>query len=136
LLLNSPRPDVRELALRASSRLIAQPLTAAERWLEAVHSHGEGILKQLKPDEAQPVGVCVHTGDSPYGEWEMFWEGTLFLGYVFADGSLLWKGLSVWRRAFLLAGTGAADADALWYSAEPVVLRRATEEEIDQDQDF
>ena len=132
LLLRSPRPDVRELALRAHSRLIAEPITAAEQWLEAVQADGEGVLKQLKRGEAQPVGVCVHTGEGPYGEWEMLWEGTVFRGYVFADGSLLWKGLFVWRRAILLAGTGAADADALWYSAEPVVLRRATEEEINQ----
>jgi hypothetical protein len=46
---------------------------------------------------------------------------------------LLWKGLFVWRRAILLAGSGALDADALWYSAESVVLRRATEEEINEE---
>ena len=57
LLLRSPRPDVRELALRAYPRLIAESITAAEQWLEAVQADGEGVLKQLKRGEAQPVGV-------------------------------------------------------------------------------
>lgn len=130
-LLLSPRADVRELAIRAQARLLAQPNTAAERWLQRVQAGDKGELDQL---DAQRVHVCVHVGNGPHGEWELCWEGTVFPGYFFAeDGSLLWKGLSVWRKAFLLAGTGAADANALWYSGEPVVLRLASEEEADED---
>jgi hypothetical protein len=128
-LLLSPRADVRELAIRAQSRLLAQPITLAERWLERVQAGCE--LDQL---DAQPVHVCVHGGNGPHGEWELCWEGTVFPGYFFAeDGSLLWKGLSVWRKASLLGGTGAADAKALWYSGEPVVLRLASEEETEEE---
>jgi hypothetical protein len=132
LLLLSPRADVRELALRAQSRLLAQPITAAERWLERVQAAGKGELDQFNSGDAQRVHVCVQAGNGPYGEWEACWEGAVFPGYFFPeDGSLLWKGLFVWRKAVLLAGTGAADPKALWYSGEPVVLRLASEEEID-----
>jgi hypothetical protein len=132
-LLEHPAAKIRELAIRALPRLTAPGSTAADRWARQVCRGEEAALAQLKRCAgAEFFPVMVYAPDHVAARSALHSPAELFPAYHFAeDASVLWSAGSMWRAAVLL-GPGELADGSIWYSSESVLLRPASDEELDE----
>lgn len=133
VLLATPAGSIREHALRALPRLADRIPTVSDRWLIRVVEGKEAALEQLRRCsgvEFWPVVACAWEHSLSSREFRA--GGELFPAFHFEeDRSVLWNARLSWRAARSLTSGEQTGDGALWHSPEPVLLRLASDEELD-----